>query len=208
MTPSRQQQQIRRGRFGKGLLGLAVACCTLTVAAWSGCAAAPEPVPPEGLLPEVVSAVEPETASRSDSFQVAPLPDADDEEVCYIVTQEPGRADDVLRVPLSDNYTVLDAIVEIDDPSRAHNASVWVERTVPDEPHAPQILPVDWNAITQQGDTMTNYELNPNDRIHIEDRRNALSKFRDRLRSAIEDRISHTMSDPGLIECVQQLEAE
>ena len=31
-----------------------------------------------------------------------------------------------------------------------------------------QVLPVDWEAITRQGDTKTNYQLQPGDRLYVE----------------------------------------
>ena len=48
----------------------------------------------------------------------------------------------------------------------ASKKNIWVARATPDC-HNPQILPVDWCGITQRGETATNYQVLPGDRIYV-----------------------------------------
>jgi protein involved in polysaccharide export with SLBB domain len=86
--------------------------------------------------------------------------------VYYIITQGPGMGDNVRRVPITGNETVLDAICQIDglDFSRT---KIWIARPAPHNFGRQQILPVDFEAITQRGQTETNFQILPGDRVFI-----------------------------------------
>jgi polysaccharide export outer membrane protein len=49
----------------------------------------------------------------------------------------------------------------------ADKKSVWVARPAPDCTCSDIIMPVDWNAIAQCGQTATNYQLMPGDRLYV-----------------------------------------
>jgi polysaccharide export outer membrane protein len=49
----------------------------------------------------------------------------------------------------------------------ASKRRIWVARPAPCGRGCYQILPVDWRAITEGGDTCTNYQLFPGDRLFI-----------------------------------------
>ena len=91
--------------------------------------------------------------------------------VFYVITEGAGLGDNVRRVPITGNETVLDAIsagqrpvagVEQADLDRAARAGRF---------GCEQILPVDYEAISRGGSAATNYQIMPGDRVFIaEDR--------------------------------------
>lgn len=84
----------------------------------------------------------------------------------YVITDAPGGGEQVLRLPLAGNETVLDAIAQVGGlPEAAGKKSVHIARPRPSGGN--QILPVDWKAITRQGVTATNYQLMPADRVYV-----------------------------------------
>ena len=86
----------------------------------------------------------------------------------YIITDGAGGGDQVTRIPFTGQETVLDAFSEIGGiPQFGSKANIWISRPIADDPNAAEILPIDWNAITKQGMTATNYQILPNDRIYV-----------------------------------------
>ena len=99
--------------------------------------------------------------------------------VYYIVFDYGGAGQQVTRLPLTGNETVLDAISQSSGlPTVADGNDVWVSRAAPDN-CPPQVLPVDWPAVVECGDTRTNYQLLPGDRVFV--RANSLVKVDVRL---------------------------
>jgi polysaccharide export outer membrane protein len=91
--------------------------------------------------------------------------------VFYVVTQGAGLGDGVTRFAVTGNETVLDAISLINGLSPNSSTKIWVARPGRTSEGCHQILPVDWPALTQCGDTQTNYQLLPGDRVYVaEDR--------------------------------------
>jgi protein involved in polysaccharide export with SLBB domain len=87
--------------------------------------------------------------------------------VYYIVIDGAGYGQQIIRLPVTGNETVLDAIGAINGlPAVASTRRIWVARPSPSEVCEDQILPVDWHGITD-GCTATNYQILPGDRIHI-----------------------------------------
>jgi polysaccharide export outer membrane protein len=86
----------------------------------------------------------------------------------YVIADGGGYGQIVLRFPITGKETVLDAIGQIQGlPSVASTRRIWLARPAPADHECLQILPVDWNAITQGGSTATNYQLFPGDRIFV-----------------------------------------
>jgi polysaccharide export outer membrane protein len=87
--------------------------------------------------------------------------------VYYVVTDGGGNGEQVVRLPATGNETVLDAISYINGlPPVASKKRIWVSRPAP--PGCPrQILPVDWNAVVRGGETETNYQILPGDRVYV-----------------------------------------
>lgn len=86
--------------------------------------------------------------------------------VYYIITQGAGMGDRVYRFPVTGNETVLDAMAQINGLEGVSSKQMWIARPTSD-PCKVQLLPVDWDAITAQASTETNYQLMPNDRLFI-----------------------------------------
>ncbi|WP_435005776.1 polysaccharide biosynthesis/export family protein [Tundrisphaera lichenicola] len=70
------------------------------------------------------------------------------------------------RFPIAGNETVLEAILAAGLRSNSQPEKAYLVR-----PHPPngndQILKIDWEGITQRGDTMTNYQIFPGDRLVV-----------------------------------------
>jgi polysaccharide biosynthesis/export protein len=87
--------------------------------------------------------------------------------VYYIITDGGGYGEQVYRIASTGNETVLDALSQINGlPPVASRKRIWLARP---SPHcdADQILPIDWKAITRCGNTATNYQVLPGDRIYV-----------------------------------------
>jgi polysaccharide export outer membrane protein len=87
--------------------------------------------------------------------------------VYYIITEGAGQGDNVVRVPITGNETVLDAISQIRGLSQLSSTDIWIARPAPARFGCQQIMPVDWEAITKGGMTATNYQIMPGDRVFI-----------------------------------------
>ena len=91
--------------------------------------------------------------------------------VYYIITQGGGVGDNVVRLPITGNETVLDAVASVGGISQVSSSRLWIARPAPNGVGCEQVLPVDWKDITRGASTATNYQLMPGDRLFIaEDR--------------------------------------
>jgi polysaccharide export outer membrane protein len=88
--------------------------------------------------------------------------------VFYVVTDGGGYGEQVVRLPITGNETVLDAIAQIGGLSPVSSKRhIWVARRVPGHGAHDQILPVDWCGVVQRGEAATNYQLFPGDRVYV-----------------------------------------
>ncbi len=87
----------------------------------------------------------------------------------YVITDGAGYGEQVFRFPSTGNETVLDAMSMIGGlPIVASKRRIWVARpSAPGSGCQDQILPIDWCGITRAGDTRTNYQLLPGDRVYV-----------------------------------------
>lgn len=89
-------------------------------------------------------------------------------QVYYVITDGGGFGEQVRRFPITGSETVLDAISHIDGlPAVASKKRIWIARRTNGDHVPPQILPVNWIAITQGGVTSTNFQVLPGDRIYV-----------------------------------------
>ena len=85
----------------------------------------------------------------------------------YVIVERPGNmGDQVARMPVSGNETVLDAIAQLGGIESASLRRIWISRPA-ESGGTDRILPVDFEAITRKGATETNYQLLPGDRLFI-----------------------------------------
>ena len=87
----------------------------------------------------------------------------------YVILDGGGAGQQVVRLPVTGNETVLDAIANVNGLSPVSSTHhIWVARPAPSETCASQILPVDWFAVSTKGDPTTNYQLMPGDRVYVD----------------------------------------
>lgn len=86
--------------------------------------------------------------------------------VYYIVTQGGGTGDGLVRLPFTGNETVMDALSQINGLSYVSSSRMWIARPQRDG-NGSQILPIDWEGITQRAEVQSNYQVLPGDRIFI-----------------------------------------
>lgn len=88
--------------------------------------------------------------------------------IYYVITDGGGLGEQVIRIPVTGNETVLDAIGQINGlPAVASKERIWIARPSPSNQCQDQILPVDWTGITRSGRTATNYQIMPGDRVYV-----------------------------------------
>lgn len=87
--------------------------------------------------------------------------------VYYVVTQGAGLGDRVVILPAKGNETVLDAIGQVQGLDSNSSTRMWIARPGRNGCDGDQLLPVDWLAVTQRGDTSTNYQILPGDRLFV-----------------------------------------
>lgn len=84
----------------------------------------------------------------------------------YVITDFAGSGEQVVRLPSTGNETVLDAISLVGGLSAVSTKRIWIARPAPNN-CGDQILPVDWKGITRRGNTRTNYQVLPGDRVFV-----------------------------------------
>ena len=89
--------------------------------------------------------------------------------VYYVIFDGAGYGVQVFRLPITGNETVLDAVSRVNGLAAvASKRRMWLARPSPANCGANQIMPIDWNAITQSASTATNYQIFPGDRIYVD----------------------------------------
>jgi protein involved in polysaccharide export with SLBB domain len=107
--------------------------------------------------------------------------------VFYVIIQGAGLGDNVRRVPITGNDTVLDALSVVNGLSQVSSRKMWIARPSPANSAKGKIMPVDYVGITQQGATATNYQILPGDRLFIaEDKTIAVNNWVAKKTASIE----------------------
>jgi polysaccharide export outer membrane protein len=87
--------------------------------------------------------------------------------IYYVILDGGGAGQTVARFPITGNETVLDAISQLRGLTPVScQDRIWVSRPAPAGCDH-QILPVDWRAVSERGDTTTNYQVLPGDRVFV-----------------------------------------
>jgi hypothetical protein len=88
--------------------------------------------------------------------------------VYYLVFDGGGYGQQIYRLPITGNETVLDAVSQLNGlPAVSSKKYIWVARPSHSTTCCDQILPVDWNRIVECAGTETNYQLFPGDRVYV-----------------------------------------
>jgi protein involved in polysaccharide export with SLBB domain len=92
---------------------------------------------------------------------------ASNSKVYYVIAEDDHGGEQVVRLPLTGNDTVLDALSQSGLAFKARGSRIWVSRPPQGKGDEEKVLPVDWAAITRRGAAATNYQLLPGDRIYV-----------------------------------------
>jgi polysaccharide export outer membrane protein len=87
--------------------------------------------------------------------------------VYYIITDGAGLGDNVRRIPICGNETVLDAVASVGGISQLSSKRMWLARPSAKNSKNGMVLPIDYEGITRRGATETNYQIMPGDRVFI-----------------------------------------
>jgi polysaccharide export outer membrane protein len=123
----------------------------------------------------------------------------------YIITDGGGRGDSVSRFPVTGNETVLDAISNVQGLSDISSKRIWIARPAPAGIGVAQILEVEWEDITALGQTATNYQVLPGDRIYVQaDRLIAAETYIGKVLAPLERVAGATLLGLGVVRTTQQ----
>lgn len=123
----------------------------------------------------------------------------------YVITEGAGFGDQVVRIPITGNETVLDAIAQIGGLQQVSSKRVWISRPAPKDSGCDQVLPVDYAAITRGAATATNYQILPGDRIFIaEDRLLAANALVTKIINPVERMFGFTLLSSQTIQFLQR----
>jgi polysaccharide export outer membrane protein len=127
-------------------------------------------IPVAGLtLPEVKAAVEARLAQYLKDPEVSVDVLAYNSKVIYVVLDQGGTGQQVVKLPVKGNETVLDVMSDVGGLTAVSSKHrIWIARPGPACAPCDQILPVDWVAITTRARTETNYQLMPGDRVYVQ----------------------------------------
>jgi polysaccharide export outer membrane protein len=133
--------------------------------------------------------------------------------VIYVIFDGAGNGQIVLRLPVTGNETVLDAIAQAGSTTSGAQVGgltavsskhhIWVARPSQACADCDTILPVRWDDITMRGRTETNFQLLPGDRLYVQSQSivkvdNYLAKFI----SPIERAFGITLLGSGVVHSV------
>jgi polysaccharide export outer membrane protein len=127
--------------------------------------------------------------------------------VYYVIIDGGGYGQQVFRFPVTGNETVLDAISQINGlPPVSSTRKVWVARPTPCQNPCYEILPVNWRVLTMAGDTQTNYQVLPGDRIYV--KANCLIAFNNYLTQLllpVENMFGATLLGAGTVSVIRNI---
>ena len=126
-------------------------------------------------LEQIREAIEAQLSTKLEDPEVFVDMLAYNSKVYYIVTQGGGFGDNVAKLPVTGNETVLDAVANLGGISQISSTNIWIARPAPNGVGCEQVLPVNWEEITKGASTATNYQLMPGDRLFIAE--NKYAKF-------------------------------
>ncbi len=118
-------------------------------------------------LPQVKAAIEAQLSQKLFRPEVSVDVGAFNSKFYYVITDFAGAGEQVVRLPITGNETVLDGIAQIGGLSAVSSKKVWIARPAPAGTTQDQILPVDWKGVTRRAQSKSNYQILPGDRVFI-----------------------------------------
>ena len=117
-------------------------------------------------VPEVRKAIEKHLAQYFEDPKVSVGVTAYNSRAYYVIVDESEAGDSLLRVSLVGRQTVLDALAQIKGLRIYRDSKIWLTR-------GDKKMAVDWQAITRQGNSATNFVLRAGDRLFVSNSRRA-----------------------------------
>jgi polysaccharide biosynthesis/export protein len=156
-------------------------------------------------IAEAKTAVEAQLSNYLEQPRVSVDVFAYNSQVYYVITEGAGLGDTVVRIPITGNETVLDALAQVNGLSRLSSKNIWIARPTPGDVNCDQILPVSWTEITKGAATATNYQLMPGDRLFIaENKIIALDTFLDQVSAPVERLFGTTLLGAQAIQTINR----
>ncbi len=138
-------------------------------------------------ITEATAALERHLSRYFDSPEATVNVIAYNSKIFYIITEGASLGDNINRVPITGRDTVLDALAQLGGLSQLSSKKIWIARPAPGDHESEQILLVNYDAITRGGDTRTNYQILPDDRLFIaENSMLALTNFLSQMTAPFE----------------------
>ena len=129
--------------------------------------------------------------------------------VYYVIVDGGGFGESVIRLPITGNETVLDAIANIEGLPEISSKKMWIARPAPGGFGEAQILDVHWRAIAAEGITTTNYQLLPGDRLYVKaDHLIATDNFISKLTAPVERVFGSILLGTGVAQGIDFYEAQ
>lgn len=139
-------------------------------------------------LAQAQQAIEDHLSQFLDDPQVSVDVFAYNSKVYYVILEGAGNGDQIISFPITGNETVLDAMAQVQSTTSVSSHDIWVARPAPDGLGYEQMLPVNWKDITRGGQTATNYQIFPGDRILVrEDHFVALATIIQKVTTPVEN---------------------
>ena len=136
---------------------------------------------------EATAAIEERLSEKLEDPKVAVDIFAYNSKVYYIIIEGAGGGDQVIRIPVTGNETVLDAISQLGGMSQVSSKTMWIARPTPGDSGTLTKLPINWIDITRHASMATNYQILPGDRLVMQaDRMIAAARLMDKILNPFE----------------------
>jgi Bacterial type II and III secretion system protein len=122
-------------------------------------------VTPHILVPGSTETCEPPVSGAPKSVPIQPVSRPSNARI-YLIVDSGDNGQQVTALPAAEQ-TVLDVVGSVKSVPADKIRKVRVSRVSADGKDGSVTLPVDWKAITQQGQTASNYQLEAGDRVHV-----------------------------------------
>jgi polysaccharide export outer membrane protein len=155
-------------------------------------------------VPQAKAAMEAHLAQYLESPELSVDVVGYNSKVYYVILDGGGNGQSIIRLPVTGNDTVLDAMGQVGGlTALSSRHRIWVARPAPETLGCDQVLPVDWVGITTRGRVATNYQLLPGDRIYVEaNPLVTLDTFLARLYAPIERTLGITLLGAGTVSAI------
>jgi polysaccharide export outer membrane protein len=120
-------------------------------------------------IPEAKTTIEAHLSRYVQKPEIAVEVGGFNSKVYYLILDQAGYGETVVRIPATGNETVLDALAQVYGLNvTSARRRIWIARPGYTTDTGDMILPVDWNAIVRGGSAKANYQIFPGDRVYIQ----------------------------------------